>query len=1098
MKQSLPTYEALLQKIKEQEIDLKNLQEKIDFSANDCGNIHFDILIDTFDRITDYFAAVDKEGYFTYINKPFLEFTSRKSSEIIGKHIFAQFPESLNGLFYKGYNKAIKFQKHVSVVEFYQPLNAWVEVNIYPSKQGASLFFKDITDKKNAAILIETKEKRFRALVENNDSLITVIGIDSKILFRSPSTFRTTGWTNEEMENMNEKEFYHPDQYQYVENTRNFALKNPGLPIPILIHVKHKRGHYIWLEGVLKNMFNEEYINGFVFNLNDVTQKIEAEKKLIKANRLYSFLSQINHMIVRTKDVQSVYNETCDIAVNYGKFKMTWIGVIDETTNCINYSTIAGEGNDYVTAITPITLDMKASVLGPIQTAVLNDKFVVCNDIANDFLMKKATAITLNVGFRSVMVLPIKKFEKIVAVISLYSDEKDFFDDEEINLLVGATNDLGFALEVVEKETLRKKAESAVIENELRYQTLTEVSPVGIFKSDQDGNITYVNNRWCKITGLTFKDVLGKVWAKNIYEESFSINKDSGNTQEQQEILATEYSFTQPNGNLVWVLGDVTPEKNVNDEIIGFIGTITDITERKKAEEEFKLVHQKMVAILNALPDILLEVDLEGKIYHCHSANKALLLVPASELIGRYHSEFLSPEATAMCNAVMLEAFEKGTATGNRYLVEFPTGMHWFEFSIAKMQNNDSTSPHFIILIRDITERIEMEHEITKAKEQAETANKYKSEFLANMSHEIRTPLNGIIGFSQLLMHSNLEGTQLEFMNTINESAGSLMQIVNDVLDFSEIESGKLELNIEESNLYKLASQTVNLFKYPASQKDIKLILNIDNNVPECIFVDIFRLKQVLVNLISNALKFTSIGEIRFDIAATKSTIQNHARLKFSVKDTGIGIEKSIQNNIFNAFVQEDTSTRRKFGGTGLGLTISNKLLDLMNSKLELNSKKNEGSNFFFVIDVEKCDETKKPNGVYVENLESTKILEVKKILIVEDNKINMFLIRTLVKKIIPNAIIVEGTDGNEAIAAYEKDKFDIILMDVQMPNLNGYEAAIHIRSLESCNEIPIIAITAGILKEEKEKCFISGMNDYLSKPVIFGDLEKVLLKWLN
>ena len=792
MKQSAPTYETLIETIKEQEIEIKRLQEKIDFSASDDNNVHFEILMDTFDRITDYFAAVDKEGYFTYINKPFLDFTSRESSEIIGKHIFDQFPESVNGVFYKGYSKAIKFQKHVSLVEYYEPLKAWVEANIYPSKQGASLFFKDITDKKNAAILIETKEKRFRALVENNDSLITVVGIDSKILFRSPSSFRTTGWTNEEMENLTEKEFYHPEQHEYVHRTKAFALNNPGLAIPILIHVKHKKGHYIWLEGVLKNMLNEEYINAFVFNLNDVTQKIEAEQKLIKANRLYSFLSQINHMIVRTKDEQSIYNETCDIAVKYGKFKMTWIGIVDKTTNDIYSTKIAGESQHYVSQITPIPLDNKTPVLGPIQTAVLNDKYVVCNDIENDLLMKKATVVTLSSGFRSIMVLPIKKFGEIVAVISLYSDEKNFFDDEEINLLVGATNDLGFALEILEKEA-----------------------------------------------------------------------------------------------------------------------------QRKKAEDEFKKVHQKMMAILDALPDILLEVDIDGKIHHCHASNEALLLLPINELIGSYYSDFLPPEVSELCSAGIQEAAQKGTSSGNRYSLELPTGVHWFEFSIAKMQQNDSQTPHFIFLTREITERVEMEHEITKAKEQAETANKYKSEFLANMSHEIRTPLNGIIGFSQLLMNSNLEGNQLEFMNTINESAGSLMQIVNDVLDFSEIESGKLHLNIEENNLYELASQTVNLFKYQASQKDLKLILTIDKNVPKFIFIDAFRLKQVLVNLINNALKFTSIGEIKFEITAIESEIENYVTLQFSVIDTGIGIKKSIQKNIFNAFVQADNTTRRQFGGTG-------------------------------------------------------------------------------------------------------------------------------------------------------------------------------------
>lgn len=1099
MKQSDPTYQSLIEKIAAHEIEIKSLRKKIEQSTTANSNLNNEILNDTFDRITDYFAAVDNDGCFTYVNKKYGEFTNRIPSKMIGNVIWDEFPQTIDSPFYHAFHKAVKTKKHSSLVEYYDSKKAWLEINIYPSIHGVSIFFKDITDKKNAEIIIETKEKRFRALVENNDSLITVIGADLKILFRSPSSFRATGWTNEEMENLNDKDFYHPDQHEYVQKTKEFAYKNPDLSIPILIHVKHKKGHYIWLEGMLKNMLNDEFIKGFVFNLNDVSQKIEAEQKLIKANRLYSYLSQINHMIVRTKEEHSLYREACEIAVNYGKFKMTWIGIIDETANDIHSEIIAGEGHDYVNKILPISLDKNLTVLGPIQTAVLHEKYVVCNDIENDFLMKKATAATLSVGFRSLMVLPIKKFKKTVAIISFYSDEKNFFDDQEINLLVGATNDLSFALEILEIESQRNKAENKVIENERRYATLTEVSPVGIFRADDRGNITYVNKKWSKITGLSFEETLGKGWVKTMHEDSIAeVLKEWDKSLDFKEILSKEYRFVQPNGKIVWVIGNAIPEKNNNEEIIGYIGTITDITERKKTEEEFVKVHQKIIAIFEAIPDILFEVDIDGKIHHCHSSNEALLLLPSSEIVGKYFSEFLPPDVTAICNAGILEASEKGTSNGIPYQLELPTGTHWFEFSIAKMQKNDSHATHFIFLTREITERVEMENEITKAKELAETANKYKSEFLANMSHEIRTPLNGIIGFSQLLMNSNLEANQLEFMTTIHESAGSLMQIVNDVLDFSEVESGKIELNIEEINLYQLARQTVNLFNYQASQKDIKLILTIDKNVPQHIFADAFRLKQVLVNLISNALKFTSIGEIKFAISATDSENKNHSIIQFSVKDTGIGINKSIQNNIFKAFVQEETSTRRKFGGTGLGLTISNKLLALMNSRLELESKKHEGSNFFFSIEVKKSDENKKTDELYIGKIELPKILEVKKILIVEDNKINMFLIKTLVKKIIPNAVIVEGTDGNEAIAAYEKETFDIILIDVQMPNLNGYEATMHIRTLENSDKIPIIAITAGILKEEREKCFICGMNDYLSKPVIFEDLEKVLIKWLN
>jgi PAS domain S-box-containing protein len=679
----------------------------------------------------------------------------------------------------------------------------------------------------------------------------------------------------------------------------------------------------------------------------------------------------------------------------------------------------------------------------------------------------------------------------------------DFSESEKLKL-IHELEVHKIELELQNEELLlaKQQADSAI----QKYTELYDFSPSGYFTLSREGIIIDAN-----LTGSTMLGV-DRINLRQAKFRSFLCNASK---------MEFDIFFDKIFINKIRECCEICLEPKINTHYAYLSGIITE-------DEQFCHITVIDITDLNLIKyalqnseeryrDLLYNLDV-GIVVHNLETSIVMSNPKASELLG-ITSEEMKYKSIYDPHWLFFDENDMPLAVDDYPVITIlRTGQPLIDFvgKVFRTQTNDSRLllingfplknfkgelSEIVISFIDITDTKQMESDLIKAKEQAESANKAKSSFLANMSHEIRTPLNGIIGFTDLLLKTKLDYDQIEYMGIVNQSAILLMEIINDILDFSKIEEGRLELNVEETDLFELVNQVINLFKQQANAKGVELILTIGEHVPQFIFSDSIRLKQILVNLIGNAIKFTKEGTIALNITEVK-TCGNFSTLHFSVKDTGIGIKKQNQEKIFNSFMQEEVSTSIKFGGTGLGLSISNQLLGLMQSQLFLISEFGKGSEFYFSIQfrtaVNRKEIVQKHPAQISKITEADSIIEDNiKILIAEDNEINMLLVKKILMQMFPKAILYEARNGKQAVKIYNSIPLDIILMDVQMPKKNGYEATLEIRQLEQSKRTAIIALTAGIFNKEKKKCLECGMDAYISKPINPAHLQQAIVQCL-
>ena len=530
---------------------------------------------------------------------------------------------------------------------------------------------------------------------------------------------------------------------------------------------------------------------------------------------------------------------------------------------------------------------------------------------------------------------------------------------------------------------------------------------------------------------------------------------------------------------------------------------INESTEALQQEHTHALLlldeKNKLSMALDQSQSAVMITDLDANIEYVNQAFINTTGYSREEIIGQKPSLFKSNKTPKATYDAMWAALLQGKAWQGEVINLNKQGKEFIELTlISPIRQSDGSISHYLGVKDDITDRKQNEALLVAAKERAEHLAKTKSQFLANMSHEIRTPMNAIIGFSELALLKYMPADIYDYLKNINTASNHLLLILNDILDLSKLEAGQMGLNLSPFSVKDLQSTLQNLLINAAQSKGLILNIDLASNVPEHLIGDSIRLRQVLTNLLGNAIKFTQQGTVTLNITLQQLDDQQ-ARLLFTVTDTGIGISQEQQHKLFQPFSQVDDGYARNYEGTGLGLVISQDLVQLMDSLITVNSTPGLGSCFSFELllplaPLAKQASLKTDSSALLTEAEP---LSGIKILVAEDDAFNQKIIHQVLKRL-GASLIVLANDGSEALSALEQDEFDLVLMDLHMPIMNGYEATAEIRKRPHYAQLPVIAVSASVTDEDKQNCLAAGMNDFIPKPINTNTLLNTLKQYLN
>ncbi len=888
----------------------------------------------------DAFVSLDNNWKATYANDNALVMMRKESEEVLGECLWDIFPDVLGTIFERELKRVMDEKVTTTFEALYDTYGMWLEVRAYPHQEGIAVFVNDISDRKKAEDTIISSEHKFRALIENSADAISMFDETGAIIYQSRSAERISGFSIDEVHGAQAASMVHPEDTEKVHRVFKKAILNPGIPQFSAHRIKHKTQGWIHVEGTLNNLLHDENVKAVVSNFRDITERKEAELKIVHANRLYAFISNINQTIVHVRDEQTVFKEACRIAVDFGKFSMAWIGMIDQTSETISLLEQSGMPREDIKLFTNAYYEKN----GPVAQVLASGSYYICNNIQKDFELESWKPYSIQRKLNSEMVLPIKKSGEVIGTFNLYSTEVNFFNEQEINLLVEAAGDISFALDVFEKDKLRREAEENLEKNEFRLNEAQQIAHLGNWEIDFTTGKDTWSDEACRILGYvpgeempSFESFLAQIHP----DDMAFVKKVIRDSERETKNAAFTHRILRKDGEIRHIYSESKFEYDEHGRTERLHGIIHDVTASKIAEENLAQSEANLRLIMDLIPQSIFARNIKGEylfVNNCFAAyygltpqdiiNKSVFdIAPVKE-----ESEVLLHQDSEVINSGKTIVFPEISFTDH-------TGVKRYFHSVKVPYMPAGQQEKAVLGIAiDVTNEKLAETERTKMIGEIVQRNKDLEQFSYIISHNLRSPVANIIGITGLLEDGVIEREEeKDLMVELSNSAQKLDGVIKDINTVLQVKHEVGEKR-EIVHLSELAEDIEGNLEKIVRREKAKITY--DFSAMEEIFVFKSYLYSIFYNLVTNSLKYRQ-PEHAPVISISSFKTGNKYGLIFKDNGLGIDLEKK-KDQVFGLYKRFHFHVE----GKGMGLYMVKMQVETLGGKVTIHSEVNKGTEF--------------------------------------------------------------------------------------------------------------------------------------------------------